>query len=148
MNNDSVNKFIDLIDEAVAALSGSNLNFDMRNYVNSCGTAVCICGDIVMHRQRNKPFNRDSVVGGAASIAHEFSRLSIELFGEADLGRSIWSANAKYRYSFACDSQLLSQRELQHLHLTTDHYDRSIAISYLELVRTKVLEAGNAEDKS
>lgn len=132
----------DLLLEMIEAGNNTNKDLLMSEFVNSCGTACCLCGDLGLKRANG---NADRAHTESIDIFRELTDSSREQFGESWVGLSIAAGYVYLREEYAKASGIFTEEELKHPHLTTDHNDRDIAHDYIRLVISKIEEKDNGE---
>ena len=107
---------------------------------NECGFAACICGHQALAK-KSKLFNNKKtqrVNHQAIYISRNLKEACFQLTNSELLASSIYEGVAKDRYGVAERSKAFSIEELNHPHLTKKHPSPADAISYMELVLTKL----------
>ena len=132
-----MSKLIQLLEEIKAAGKEASLPLDMQ-YWYDCGTSCCACGDVAIAR------GSENVRDDAEEFAWALNRACINIFGNAYFVRSIYSANKLNRHVRAKRTKLFTKEELTHPHLNSDHHDREILHSYIDLCIDKIKEHINS----
>jgi len=109
----------------------AHLKSDDRPHL--CGTAACVCGYEAMERAGDSLNAMQNIDIGGAAVAEEL----LEVMG-FELGASIYDSHHMSRKQGAICSCRFSDEELLHPHLTRAKPSMEDAISYLELVRSKL----------
>jgi hypothetical protein len=135
-----------LVDQLIETLVKANetgySTLEMGAYVSQihgaedehwCGTAACVCGYEAMARASSPNIAKSVLDLGSSMIARELK----EVIG-FHLGRSIYDSAKQRRKESATLSERFSDEELSHPHLNLHSPSMEDAISYLELVRSKL----------
>ena len=120
-------------------------SFDMRRWhyyddTVECGFAACICGFQAVAR-KSKFFcanNVNDFDDQALCIAENLDSSCDDLMGDGSLVRSIYNGDCGDRYYNACISHEFTEEDLKHPHLNKNKPTPADAISFMELVLTKL----------
>jgi hypothetical protein len=124
-----MNKLSTLLQEIIDAGSNASLELNMSNWF--CGTSCCACGDVAVARGYDNS-NRDEK---AMSFSEELGEACMEIFkGNWNLASSVFGAYDYDRYERARNSQVLSDEQLCHAHLLSNHNDREILHDYIRIL--------------
>lgn len=146
----TIEKKIKVLDEYInileSALAGRDNRLSMYVWVakggevddgSRCGTVACVCGHVAVYKGYGKYdwglHNMETLLSRIAM--DEAERLEQTLGYE--LAKSIYDDDACCRRRLAGRTELFSETELKHPHLITESSLQD-AISYLELIRTKI----------
>ena len=105
-----------------------------------CGFAACICGSQAATKKSEffSNDNNDNFNYQAGNIAENLELSCSGLTGDGFLARSIYDADCGDRHDNACNSDEFTEEELDHPHLTKKNPTPADAISFMELVLTKL----------
>ena len=121
-------------------------SFDMGHWHQEddkyeCGFAACICG-FQAAEPKSGVFRGSSgfecITSKAGSIAIDLDVSCEVLMGENLLAHAIYTSCEDDRYDNAYYSNLFTNQELKHPHLTKQNPTPADAISFMELVLTKL----------
>lgn len=133
-----------LLQEMIDSGKEATLPLNMRHWY--CETACCLCGDVALSRCEGEVFffeDSAALEEAAEDFSHTLNLASWEVFRTSDLSRSIYDASSEVRLNDAMHSNLLTDDELKHPHLNSDHSEREIAHDYIRLIIKKVEEKEN-----
>lgn len=125
-------KALELLQEMLDAGEKAILPLNMLSW--HCGTACCLCGDVAIARNYHEDDDDELSVNALA--------FSDELDDELGCGlaESIYGSDSSMRLESVIELEFLTSEELEHKHLTTNHYDRTIAHDYIKLIMKKIKE--------
>ena len=120
-------------------------SFDMGHWhregrQTECGFAACICGFQAITK-KSEFFgndNNDNFDDQAGNIAENLDSSCNDLMGDGSLVRSIYDGDCGDRYYNACISHEFTEEDLKHPHLNKNVPTPADAISFMELVLTKL----------
>jgi hypothetical protein len=140
----------ELLQEMIDAGKEPLLPLEMKDWVTMesntgadevCGTSCCLCGDVgILQASRSGSYTMEEAAELAFSFSLDLDDYSEEMFETIGVAESIYSSDSEQRLDAAEVSDIFTEEELQHPHLTTNHHDREIAHDYIRLVMRKVDE--------
>tara|TARA_R110000787_G_scaffold144543_1_gene258359 strand:+ start:115 stop:552 length:438 start_codon:yes stop_codon:yes gene_type:complete len=119
-------------------------SFDMASWYEEddmfdCGFAACICGfQAVTKKSKFFGNNNYDLHDHAGEIAEDLVSSCNDLMGNGFLALSIYSGCCEGRYDHAVRCREFTWEELDHPHLTKQNPTPADAISFMELVLTKL----------
>lgn len=128
-----------LLQEIIDAGQNRTIELDMAGW--HCGTACCACGDVAEAREPK----HHNLPNAASYFSDQLDNACRDVFRDRSLSNSIWVSDAFDRWDYGEETNLLTNNELEHEHLTTDHHDREILHDYVRLVISKVDERQRIE---
>ena len=114
------------------AMSKAKLPYSSQGWID--GRSSDVCGDLLVLRDpKVLKTSSSELIQKSVLISEELENV----LGE-DLALAIYLESARDRREYASNVAILTQKDLNHHHLTRDHTNRETVISFLNLVESRL----------